>query len=581
MTENRKNLRRSSFMRLGIGIAFLILLNLIGSFVFYRLDLTSEKRYSLSPATLDMLRKLDDVVYFKIYLDGEFPAGFQRLQNETREMLNQFRAYSDNIQYEFINPSASSDKTTREALYTQLVQSGLNPTNLNVRDKSGSSSKLIFPGALVTFKDKELPLSLLINQVGSAPDEVLNNSVQALEYNLANTLRKLNVQEKPRIAFISGHGELPPMLTAGIEQALSEFYTIDHVKINGQLSSLTDRKVSGADSSQYTIENKYKAIIIAKPDSIFSKDERDKFIIDQFVMRGGKVLWMIDAVYAEMDSLRTKPETIGITNDLNLDDMLFNYGVRLNSNLVVDMNALPIPVVVDAQKNQKMIPWLFFPLLVPQSQHPIVRNLNAIKSEFISSIDTVETSGIKKTILLTTSRYSRVLNTPVMIRLSYLRQQPDVAAFNQPYQPVAVLLEGEFVSLYLNRIPPELAAAPEVGFVGKSKPTSMIVVADGDIIKNQVQMGETGMTPLPLGYDRHTRQQFGNQEFILNAMNYLCDDSGLLSVRSREVRLRTLDSEKVDAEKLYWQLINTVVPIVLILVFGIAMATYRRRKYTR
>lgn len=568
-------------MQLGIGIAFLILLNIIGSFLFYRIDLTSEKRYSLTSATRDMLRELDDVVYLKVYLDGEFPAGFKRLQNETREMLNQFRAYSDNIQYEFIDPSASPDKASREALYTQLVQSGLNPTNLNVRDKSGTSSTLIFPGAIISYKDKEIPLSLLNTQVGRPPEEVLNNSVQALEYNLANAIKKLNTKEKPRIAFIEGHGELPALLTAGIEQSLSEFYTIDRVRIDGQLSALTERNVSGADSSKYNIKNKYKAIIIAKPDSIFSKDERDKFIIDQFVMRGGKILWMIDPVYAEMDSLRSKTETVGITNELNLDDMLFNYGVRLNSNLLVDLNALPIPVVVDAQKNQKMIPWLFFPVLIPQSQHPIVRNLNAIKSEFISSIDTVEAPGIKKTILLSSSRYTRVLNTPVMIRLAYLHQQPEVQAFNQPNQPVAVLLEGQFVSLFLNRIPGELAEAPEVGFLPKSKPTAMIVVSDGDIIKNQVQMGETGMVPLPLGYDRHTRQQFGNQEFILNAMNYLCDDSGLLNVRSREVRLRTLDMEKVNSNKLFWQLINTVAPILILLVFGFIIATYRRRKYTR
>lgn len=581
MTENRKNLRRSSYLQLFIGIVFLLLLNLVGSFVFYRFDLTSEKRYSLSPATRTMLKQLDDVVYFKIYLDGDFPAGFTRLKNETREMLNQFRAYTDNIQYEFIDPSASTDKTTREALYTQLVQSGLNPTNLNVRDKGGVSSKLVFPGAIVSYREKEIAMPLLITQVGKAPEEVLNNSVQALEYNIANTIRKLNLEEKPKIAFIEGHGELVPLLTAGIEQSLSEFYTIEHVRINNQLSALTKRTPSTTDSSQYKIENKYKAIIVAKPDSAFSKDERDKFIIDQFIMRGGKVLWLVDGVTAEMDSLRLKPETIGLTNELNLEDMFFNYGVRINSNLIVDMNALPIPVVVDAQKNQKMIPWLFFPVLIPQSQHPIVRNLNAIKSEFISSIDTVECPGIKKTVLLTTSRYSRVLNTPVMIRLAYLHQQPDVAAFNQPYQPVAVLLEGEFVSLFLNRIPPELAAAPEVGFVGKSKATSMIVVADGDIIKNQVQMGETGATPMPLGYDRHTRQQFGNQEFILNAMNFLCDDSGLLSVRSREVKLRTLDTEKVEAEKLKWQLINTVLPILLILAYAFAQAAFRRYKYTR
>jgi ABC-2 type transport system permease protein len=245
------------------------------------------------------------------------------------------------------------------------------------------------------------------------------------------------------------------------------------------------------------------------------------------------------------------------------------------------MNSLPIPVVIDKQGNQKMIPWIFFPVLVPTSANPIVRNLNAIKTEFVSSIDTLDSPGITKTILLTTSRYSRVLNTPVMISLSFLYQQPDISQFNQPYQPVAVLLDGEFPSLFLNRVPPEIAEAPEVGFVGKSPKTQMIVVADGDIIKNQLQQGTKGPVPLPLGYDKYTGQQFGNKDFILNAMNYLCDDSGLLSVRSREVKLRQLDAARVDAQRTKWQLINTLVPILLVLVFAFVQGNLRKRKYAK
>jgi ABC-2 type transport system permease protein len=282
-----------------------------------------------------------------------------------------------------------------------------------------------------------------------------------------------------------------------------------------------------------------------------------------------------------MDSLKSKAETVALSNELNLDDMLFNYGVRLNSNLIVDMNALPIPVVIDKKGNQKMIPWIFFPVLIPTSEHPIVRNLNAIKTEFVSSIDTLDTPGIKKSILLSTSRYSRVLNTPVMVSLSFLYQQPDVTQFNQPYQPVAVLLEGEFTSLFSNRVPMEISEAPEVGFVEKSEPTAMIVVADGDIIKNQLQPGTDKPSPLPLGYDRYTGQQFGNKDFVLNAMNYLCDDSGLLSVRSREVKLRSLDTAKIDNERTMWQIINTLIPILIVLVFAFGQALFRKRKYTK
>lgn len=567
-------------MQLAIGLTIIVVINLIGSFAFYRLDLTADKRYTLSPTTRKMLKDLDGVVEFKVYLEGEFPAGFQRLRNETREMLKQFRAYSKNIRFEFIDPTAGKDKTQLDEMYTQLAKIGLNATDLQVKDKTGMTRKIIFPGAVVSYKGKELPLDLLLTQVGKPPAEVLNNSVQALEFGLINVIRKLSMTEKPKIAFIEGHGELAPVYTASAEAALSEYYDIEHVRIDGQPSALEMKTKNGTGSADSFV-NKYKAIIIAKPDSAFPRNELDKFMIDQFIMRGGKVLWLVDPVYAEMDSLRTKNMTLALAQDLNLDDMFFNYGVRLNPNLVVDMNSLPIPVVIDQKGNQKLIPWLFFPLLVPTSNNPIVRNLSAIKTEFVSSIDTIEAPGVTKTILLSTSRYSRVLNAPVTLSLSYLNQEPDATQFNQPYQHVAVLLEGEFTSLFMNRIPAGITNSPEMPFLGKSTKTAMIVVADGDVIKNQLQPGEIRPTPLPLGYDRYTGQQFGNKDFILNAMNYLCDDSGLLSVRSREVKLRSLDMAVVESERLKWQLINTIVPILLVLGFAFAQGYWRRKRYTR
>jgi len=567
-------------MQLAIGLVIIVLVNVIGSFAFYRFDLTSEKRYTLAPSTRKMLQELKGVVYFKVYLEGEFPAGFKRLRNETREMLNQFRAYSKNIRYEFIDPSAGKDKNEIEAMYSQLAKSGLNATDLQVREEAGTTRKIIFPGAVVSYLGKEMPLDLLLTQVGKPPDVVLNNSVEALEFGLTNVIRKLSVTRKPKIAFIDGQGELAPVYTASAEAALSEYYDVEHVRMDGQHSESGMLALSVKDSTGPGIRNKYKAIIIAKPDSAFPKNERDKFMIDQFVMRGGRVLWLVDPVYAEMDSLKTKENTVAVVNDLNLDDMLFTYGVRLNPNLVVDMNSLPIPVVIDPKGNQKLIPWIFFPVLTPVSANPIVRNLNAIRTEFVSSIDTVEVPGITKTILLSSSRYSRVLNAPVIVSLRFLYQQPDATQFNQPYQPVAVLLEGEFTSLYQNRVPQEIANVPGIGFVAKSPKTAMIVVADGDVIKNQLEPGSQGPTPLPLGYDRYTGQQFGNKDFILNAMNYLCDDSGLLSLRSREVKLRKLDTERVKAERLKWQLLNTLVPVLLVLGFAIVQGYLRRKRYT-
>ena len=577
MTDKKKDMKGKNIVQFAIWLLIIVLLNVIGSFLFTRLDLTSERRYSLSDSTKKMLRELDDLVYFKVYLEGDFPAGFKRLRNETREMLDEFRAYSDNIQFEFINPSGSPDKSERNNLYQKLVTAGLNPTDLQVKTNDGTSRQVIFPGAIVNYKNKELPLELLNSQIGVAPEQVLNNSVQQLEYNISSVIRKLSVPVKPNIAFIYGHGELPEIETADIRRALSEYYTVDRIKIDGKLNSLTETDTK--DTLNVSTRNKYKAIIIARPESSYS--EIDKFIIDQFVMRGGKVLWLINPVSATMDSLQRSRQTVGIVNETNLEDQLFNYGVRMNGNLVVDINCLPIPMVTGMTGNQpqtSFVPWFFFPIIMPTSQHSIVRNLNGVKCEFVSSLDTIQKVGVKKTYLLTTSQYSRKLTAPVMISLNMARQDADPAQFNQPFQNVAVLLEGRFESLFLNRIPPTIAQ-DRIGFLSKSENTSMIVVADGDIIKNQVSFGQSGYEPLPLGFDRYTRQSFGNKDFIMNAVNYLCDDSGLFSARSRELKLRMLDSTRVKNEKLKWQLINVIFPVLLVLLFGLAWHLRRRHRY--
>lgn len=578
--ENKKrDVRRNNLIQLGLGLLIIVLINVIGYFVFTRIDLTSEKRYSLSEPTKKMLKNLDDLVFFQIYLEGEFPAGFKRLKRETKEMLDQFRAYSDNIGYEFINPLASSDQNERKAVYQRLVERGLSPTDLQVKTNDGSSQQIIFPGAIVSYKNKEIPLELLSSQMGVPPEEVLNNSIQNLEFNLANTIRKLSIANKPKVAFIEGHGELNRNETADAAHALSEYYSIGRVKINGQLNSLTERSV--VDSARTNIRNKYDAIIIAGPDSVF--DEKDKFIIDQFIMRGGKVMWLIDPVFASMDSIQFSDATVGVINELNLADQFFNYGVRLNTNLVMDLSALPIPLKtgeVGGAPQIDFFPWYYFPVLNPLIDHPIVKNLNAIKTEFISSIDTLNKKGIEKTILITSSQYSRTVNTPILISLDILNKEPDRRLYNKEYIPVAVLLEGKWESLYRNRIPPAIRDDRDVGFLEASEPGKMIVVADGDIIKNQLRSTNAGIEPYPLGYDRYTGQTFGNKDFILNAMNYLVDENGLISIRSRELKLRLLDRTKINESKLFWQMVNTIVPVAIVIILGIVMFIYRKRKYT-
>lgn len=580
MENKKRDIKRNNILQLLAGLIIIILVNFVSYYVFTRFDLTSENRYTLSKQTKQKLIELDDIVYFQVYLDGDFPAGFKRLKRETREMLDQFRAYTDNIQYEFINPSASDDNAERNAIYQLLIERGLRPTDLTVKTNEGSSKQIIFPGAIVSYKNTEIPLELLISQMGVPPEEVLNNSIQNLEFNLVNSINKLTENNKPKVAFTTGHGELGLLETADIISALSEYYILDTIRLNGNINSLTSRQES--DSGKMAIRNNYDAIIIAKPDSIFA--EKDKFIIDQFIMRGGKVLWLIDPVFASMDSIQNAGTTIGVINDINITDQLFNYGIRLNTNLVMDINALSIPVqtgMMGGTPQYDFYPWFYFPILYPVIDHPIVKNLNALKTEFVSSIDTVPVRGVEKTVLLTSSVYSRTVNTPVIISLDILQREPDKRLYNKPDIPVAVLLEGKFESLFFNRIPPQIRDSKEISFVGASKPTKMLVVADGDIIKNQIRTTGERPVPLPLGFDRYTGQTFGNKDFILNAMNYLIDDGGLITIRSRELKIRLLDKTRISKERVFWQVINTVLPVTLILLLGVIMFVLRRRKFTK
>jgi len=575
--SKQRNMRRNSLIQLVAGLMIIILANIIGSYVFTRFDLTSEKRYSLSTSTKDLLTGIDDIVYFRVYLEGEFPAGFKRLRNATKEMLDEFRAYNKNIQYEFVNPSQSEDEQERNDTYQLLVEKGLQPTDLQVNTKEGREQQIIFPGALANYKSNELPVELLATQMGVPPEEVLNNSIQALEFRLASAIRDLTVINKPTVAFIRGHGELENKYIYDIGQALSKQYTVGVVSIGGQLSSLTKRDSVSEDKTR--VINKYDAIVIAKPDSAFS--EKDKFIIDQYIMRGGKVLWLIDPVIASMDSLEATETTLGMARELNLEDMLFRYGVRINADLVMDLNALPIPLrtgQVGGQAKIDFFPWYYFPVINPTENHPIVKNLNAIKTEFVSSIDTIRVADVKKTILLRTSPYSRTISTPALITLAILEQEPDERAYTGPQQTVAVLLEGEFRSGFENRVPPEIQQSKDIGFLARSEPTRMVVVSDGDVIRNQLHFSQG--YPMPLGYDQYTGQSFGNKDFIMNALDYMLDESGLISIRSREVKLRLLDMTRVNNNKISWQAFNIFFPVLLVLVYGFIQHYLRKRKYT-
>lgn len=579
VSSKTKSIRKQQLVSFGLIIAILLIINVIGGYIFTRFDLTSEKRYTLSPATKDVLSKLNDIVYFKIYLEGDFPAGFKKLRKETKEMLDEFRAYNKLISYEFINPTANANAQERNETIKDLAARGLNPTELQMRNNDGLEQKVIFPGALVMYRDKELPLDLLDNQLNASPETVLNNSIQNLEFKLADIIQKLSRLQKPQLAFIDGQGELNESETYDITQTLQQNYVVNHITIGGQISALTRRSEPDSKGNVRILPN-FAAIIIARPTLPF--DEKDKFIIDQYIMYGGKVLWLVDPVLASMDSLQMNESTVGVDLNLNLDDLLFKYGVRLNRNLVLDLNSASIPLrtgQVGGQAQIEFFRWNYFPLLNQASPHPIVRNINSIKADFVSSADTVTADFVKKTPLLKTSDYSRLSGTPVLISLAMLRDKADERLYNRKGQNVAWLLEGQFSSLYSNRVSPEIADNKEIGFIEKSQPTAMIVVADGDIIRNQFHVPQG--YPLPLGFDQYTRRTYGNKDFILNAISYLADDSRLVSIRSRELKIRTLDLKKVNSNRLFYQIVNTGLPVVMILVFGIIMAILRKRKYAK
>ena len=579
MKNERKNLKKNQLISFGITLIVIVAINIIASFVYTRFDLTSEKRYTLSDTSKEILKDLDDYVYFRVYLEGDFPAGFKKLRKETKEMLDEFRAYSKFVDYEFINPSESNDAAERNETYKLLYQSGLNPTEIAMQTKSGAQQLIIWPCALVSYQEKEKPLDLLDTNVGENSNQVLNNSAQNLEYKLISSIKELAQEKKPSVAFIEGHGELNENEVYDITRSLQKKYNVKRISLNEQVTSLNNR--TATKDSNIVISSNYDAIIIAKPTKPFS--EKDKFIIDQYVMHGGKILWLLDPVFATMDSLQMSESTIGNTLNLNLDDMFFKYGIRLNNNLLLDLNSAKIALRTGQMGGQAQIEyfnWYYFPLLNAASNNSIVKNINPIKADFISSIDPVMSdSDVQKIPLLKTSNYTNISNAPVYITLGMLRQKPDQRLFTQKSQNVAYLLKGEFESLYANRMTSGIMESKEIGFKTSSEPTSMIVVADGDIIRNQFHIPQG--YPLPLGFDQYTQITYGNKDFIENAISYLVDGEGLIEIRSRELKIRLLDMNKINNDALLWQIINVVLPSAIMVILGFILAFIRKRKYAK
>lgn len=545
--------------------AILLLLNFLGSFLFKRFDLTSEKRYTLSASTKKLLRELDDVVYIKVYLQGNFNPSFTRLRNETKEILDEYRAYSDDkIEYEFVNPLDNPNKEEVENIEKQLFQKGIMPEQVIDRSSQKVSETYIWPGAIVTYKGKESVWQIYKKQVGYQQEQSINNSVQELEYGLSNSIRKNQVIRKPEVVFIEGHGELDTIYAADFMTSLTEYYNVSRVKMNNKLYSL-----KGAD-----------AIVIAQPDSAFT--DKEIYLIDQFIMHGGKALFLVDPVFIDRDTLNTKGYTLGFKNELNLDELLFRYGVRLNPVMVQDLQCARVPINVGFKKGQpdfQPFPWMYYPLILPVSNHPIVKNLDLIRTEFIGTLDTVFARNVRKTILLQTSKYTKTQPTPTRINVGMIRYRPDERQYNNSFQNLACLLEGTFESVYKNRIPSAFMQDSAFDVMSQSKPTRVIVVADGDVAKNEYQRSSGRV--MPVGFDSYMNEQFANRTFLLNCMNYLLDDQGLLQLRSREVKLRLLDKKKIAQQTTKWKVVNVGFPLAAIFLFALIQFYIRTKKYSK
>ncbi len=528
---------------------------------YFRIDLTAEKRYSLSQVSEEVAKRLEKNVQITLYLDGDLPPGFKKLQSAIVEKVADYNAYSSKrIHIDLADPYEITNEKEREKLFSDLVKMGLQPTEIRQNTEQGINTKLIFPGAIVSYGDKHRGVNLLKNNQSLGAEENLNNSVETIEFELTSVLVKLMAAEKPAIAFMTGHGELNEYETRDITLTLSDQFEVNRITSEALVRT----------------PDKYRAVVIASPTQVFP--EADKLAIDQYLMRGGRVMWLVDPVQVSLDSLSNGYSTLAFGRDLKLDDQLFRYGVRLNYDLVQDVNCLMLPVntaPVGSPAKFTPAPWYYSPLLTPSDNSVISRNLNLVKAEFASTIDTVGNSGdVKKTVILTTSAYSRKIQTPLEVSLSSINQVPDRRLFNQPSQIIGVLLEGKFTSVFKNRMVSGVAET-------ESKPTKMIVVSDGNLIANQYRHENGQLEYLPMGYDRFSKQTFGNKDFISNAIHYLCDDSGIMELRSRVFKIRILDKVKVREEKLGWQLFNVLSPVALVILGGVVFVFFRKRRYSR
>lgn len=536
--------------------------NLLATRIYFRADITDDKRYTLSGNTRALLKSVDRGIHVNIFLAGNLPPGMQKLQYSTTRMLEEFRRISgNNFRYEIIDPTEVQDKDEKKAMVKYLAERGIMPMNLNRRSEDETlSQQIIFPGAIVFDEGTEVSVNLLQNLPGKSAEENINHSVEALEYELSKAVRLLMRQEVKSVAFLTGHDELPYPEVMDMAKTLSYYYQVDFV----------------SPDSLAVDPMRYQALIVARPVSDFS--ERDKFIVDQFAMNGGRILWCVDEVEVDHEALKTQESVSAVYRPLNIEDMLFKYGVRINPELLLDGNSVLIPVVTGMNGSTPVYhsgAWYYSPLLQAGQPHPITAGMQPVRVDYANSIDTVGgNDGLKKTILLATSQYAAAMKTPCPVTLSITEEKMTPEKFNRRYIPVAVAVEGKFKSLFQYRNMSGVVNAP---FRPESNANRMIFIADGDVIRNEVRGVGDNAVAVPLGYDQYSGQLYGNRDFLLNCVNWLCDDEGWMQLRSRNLSMYLIDKTRLKAERRKWELLNLFLPLVFVALLGGVFA-WRRRK---
>ena len=559
----------TSVLNLMLVLVLILLINVLSSFIYTKWDLTEEKRYTLSPATKNLLLDVNDIIYVKVLLDGEFPAGFQRLREETLQSLRQFNGINPLIEFEFEDPMDGNTQQNN-LRKEELAKDGILPTNLRIEKDNEMVDRLIYPYAIFRFGRRMQIVNLLENQgIGISNDDVLNNSVSLLEYKFADAIQKIRNKDKAAIFFTEGRGELSIRQTADLEGKLRRYYDTDRIHFDSIVS----------------FSDEIDLLIMAGP--TMALEPRDLFKLDQYLMNGGHMIWLIDYLNVTLDSIQRNTNYIPTAYPLNIDDVLFKYGARIKPNLILDLECSRIPQVIGVTNGKPQLEqfnYFYHPLIASSSEHPIAKNIDRVNMFFPSTIDTIKTDApIKKEIILRSSRYSRYQVIPMRLNFEVLRYEADPSKFDKGPQPVAVLLEGQFESFFKNRVSATMMETlSQIGNTYKDASIGgkLMVVSDADFTKNLYDPGSQRMSAM--GYNKWEEFIFkGNESFMLNSIEYMLDEVGVLSARSKDVKLRLLNNVKIDEERGYWQALNILSPLFFLGIFGVLFYWLRKRKYNR